>query len=458
MCVRSSTPGWLRHLLVVLLLAGAVSPGVAQRKRSAPAKSKTQLERERQATLKRIKETSRILAQTQEKKQASVGQLNAIQEKLVVQQGVIKNISSELRYIETDVQQTEGQVQQTRQSLTRLKAEYGRLIYTASKTANGYNRLMFLFAAESFNQFLLRLRYIRQYTEVRQAQAAQITRTEQHLNTQLAGLQEKKQEKGSLLNTQLSEKKTLTTLKVQQDQVITKLTQQEEGLRKELVARQQAVSRLDNLIALRVREEIARAAREAARRAAAAKARAAATAAAAAGRSPSTTSRTPASEAAEDAAAAKAERVDRVTMTPESAKLAASFNENRGSLPWPVGRGFISQRFGRHNHPVLKNVVVENRGVDIQTNSGEPVRAVFSGKVLTVASVPGMGTIIMVQHGDYFTVYAKLRSASVGEGQTVSAKQTIGTVSTNSEGTSEVQFQVWHNSANLNPENWLGRK
>ncbi len=249
MCVRSSTPSWLRHLLLILLLAGAVSPGLAQRKRSAP-KSKTQLERERRATLKRIKETSRILAQTQEKKQASVGQLNAIQEKLVVQQGVIKNISSELRYIETDVQQTEGQVQQTRQSLTRLKAEYGRLIYTASKTANGFNRLMFLFAAESFNQFLLRLRYIRQYTEVRQAQAAQITRTEQHLNNQLAGLQEKRQEKGSLLNTQLSEKKTLTTLKVQQDQVITKLTQQEESLRKELAARQQAVSRLDNLIAV----------------------------------------------------------------------------------------------------------------------------------------------------------------------------------------------------------------
>jgi len=107
---------------------------------------------------------------------------------------------------------------------------------------------------------------------------------------------------------------------------------------------------------------------------------------------------------------------------------------------------------------VLKNVVVENRGVDIQTNSGEAVRAVFSGKVLTVASVPGMNTIVMVQHGDYFTVYAKLRNVSVSEGQTISARQTIGTVSTDAEGTSEVQFQVWHNSSNLNPENWLGQK
>ncbi|WP_246289475.1 murein hydrolase activator EnvC family protein [Hymenobacter terrestris] len=456
MHARSKT-GRLLLLLLLLLLVGPTAPvALAQKKAPAAKKSKAQLERERRANLKRIKETSRILAQTQQKKQASVGQLNAIQEKLVVQQGVIKNISSELRYIEGDVQQTEGQVQQTRQRLERLKAEYARLIYAGSKTANGYNRLMFLFAAESFNQFLLRLRYIRQYTEVRQAQATQITQTQQRLGQQLTGLQQQRQEKGSLLSTQLSEKKTLTTLKVQQNQVITKLTQQEEGLRKELANRQRAISRLDNLIALRVREEIARAAREAARRAVA-KARAAEVAANA-GRSPGATSRTPATAAAEEAAATKAERTDRVTLTPETAKLAASFTDNRGRLPWPVGKGFISQRFGRHNHPVLKNVVVENRGVDIQTNSGEPVRAVFSGKVLTVASVPGMGNIVMVQHGDYFTVYAKLRNVSVSEGQTIEARQTLGTVSTNAEGTSEVQFQVWRNSANLNPENWLGRK
>ena len=432
------------------LMVLATLPAQAQRK------SKAQLERERRATLRRIQETSRILAQTQQQKQASVGQLNALKEKLTVQQGVIKNISSELRYIETDVQQTETQVQRTRQNLEQLKAEYARLIYAGSKTANGYNRLMFLFASESFNQFMLRLRYIRQYTEVRQAQAAQITHTQQRLSTQLVGLKEKQEEKGSLLNNQISEKKNLLTLKTQQDQVVTKLTQQEEGLRKELAVRQQAVSRLDNLIALRVREEIARAARAAARRAAATAARSAA--AAAPGRSPATTTRTSSTAAAEAAAEEAAERVDRVTLTPETAELAASFNENRGRLPWPVGKGFISQRFGRHNHPVLKNVVVENRGVDIQTGAGEPVRAVFSGKVLTVASVPGMNTIVMVQHGDYFTVYAKLRSVSVSEGQMVQARQPIGTVSTDAEGTSEVQFQVWHNSSNLNPENWLSRK
>jgi septal ring factor EnvC (AmiA/AmiB activator) len=148
----------------------------------------------------------------------------------------------------------------------------------------------------------------------------------------------------------------------------------------------------------------------------------------------------------------------RIALTPETAVLSSSFSGNRGRLPWPVGRGFISQRFGRHAHPVLKNVVVENRGVDIQTGAGEPVRACFDGKVLTIANIAGMNTIVMIQHGDYFTVYAKLRGVSVREGQRVSAREVIGTVATDADGTSEVQFQVWHNSANLNPETWLGRK
>ncbi|TGE09867.1 murein hydrolase activator EnvC family protein [Hymenobacter fodinae] len=463
MRVRSKL--WLLLPVALLVSVQASTSLLAQqRPRSKPrtsssgGKSKAQLERERRATLRRIQEASKILEQTQRQKQASVGQLNALKEKLTVQQGVIRNISNELTYIENDVQQTQTQVQHTQQNLEQLKAEYARLIYIGSKTANSYNRVMFLFASESFNQFMLRLRYIRQYAEVRQAQAAQISNTQQRLSAQLTGLQEKKQEKGTLLNTQLSEKKNLLTLKTQQDQVVTKLSQQEESLRQELAARQQAVSRLDNLIALKVKEEIARAARLAARRAAAAKA------AAARANNPATAPRpgdapsrasTAAAEAAENAAV---ERVDRVTLTPETASLASSFTENRGQLPWPVGRGFISQRFGRHNHPVLHNVVVENRGVDIQTSAGEQVRAVFDGKVLTIASVPGMNNIVMVQHGDYFTVYAKLRNVSVTEGQQVKARQPIGTVYTDPEGTSEVQFQVWHNSSNLNPENWLGRK
>ena len=455
----------------------------------ARAKSKDQLERERLANLRQIQQTSQALNKTQEKKKASLGQLHVITEKLTEKKEVIQGISSQLHGIETNVHQTANQVLQTQQTLRELKAEYARLLYMASKTANGFNRLMFLFASDSFNQFALRLRYIRQYTEERQRQAARIVGTQVRLHQQLSGLTQQQKRKSSLLNSQLSENKSLLTLKSKEDDMVHQLSQQEQGLRQELEARRQAVARLDNLIADRVREEIARAARAArlaarrevallaarnARRAAAARNAGGGAGPARPRRDPEATANAsapendassdnataaPEADAPETAAEAAADRrAVHIALTPDAAVLSSSFAGNRGRLPWPVGRGFISQRFGRHAHPVLKNVTVENRGVDIQTEAGEAVRSCFDGKVLTIANIAGMNTIVMIQHGDFFTVYAKLRSVSVHEGQRVSAREVIGTVATDTEGTSEVQFQVWHNSANLNPETWLGRR
>ncbi|MBD2770080.1 peptidoglycan DD-metalloendopeptidase family protein [Hymenobacter sp. BT664] len=439
--------------------------------RAANVKSKAQLERERLANLQRIQETSQALDQTQEKKKVSLGQLHVIKEKLTQKQQVIEGISTQLRGIETNVHQTATQVLQTQKTLRQLKAEYARMVYTASKTANGFNRLMFLFAAESFNQFALRLRYIRQYTEERQRQAARIMGTQSRLHQQLSGLTQQQRRKSSLLNNQLIENKNLLTLKFKEDEMVQQLSQQEQGLRQELEERRQAVSRLDNLIAERVREEMvraARAARLAARRQAALAARRASRGSApvrprrdpeVASNDPDDATAAPESDAPETAAETAADRrAVRIALTPETAVLSSSFSGNRGRLPWPVSRGFITQRFGRHPHPVLKNVTVENRGIDIQTDAGEPVRACFDGKVLTIATIAGMNNIVMIQHGDFFTVYAKLRGVSVQEGQHVSAREVIGTVATNAEGTSEVQFQVWHNSANLNPQNWLRRR
>lgn len=464
---------WL--LTATLLLALTVAPAQQRRRSASKTLTKAQLERERRNNLRQIRETSRILAQTQQKKQNTLGQLNALKEKITVQQKVISSTSSELRYIETGVVQTTTDVQLSRAQLARLKAEYAWLIYSSAKTANGYNRIMFLFAARSFNDLMLRLRYVRQYAEVRRQQVGTILRTQQSLHSQLNTLTEQKQEKSTLLTTQLHERRSLETMRTQQDQVVQQLSKQEQQLQQELAERQKAVKKLDDLIAQRVRDEIARAARVAAARAAAkaaaakAAARAAAERAERAERSTTTTAAerstakreaTAAAEAAEAAVAAEeaTTSTDRVTLTPETAELSSSFAENRGRLLWPVARGFVSQRFGRHPHPVLKHVTVDNRGVDIQTEAGEPVRAIFDGKVLTVANIAGMNNVVMVQHGEYFTVYAKLRTVNVAEGQMVKMRQPIGTVYTNPEGTTELQFQVWRNSTNLNPEQWLGRK
>ncbi|WP_026463079.1 murein hydrolase activator EnvC family protein [Adhaeribacter aquaticus] len=413
---------FLKYFFLILLISVA-NPSFGQQR--GKTKSKAQLEREKRENLNRIKEANRILQQTKQQKEASIGQLNAIQEKITVQKGLIRNISSELTYIETDMKQTESTVSSLKTDLEKLKAEYAAMVYGAAKTANSYNKMMFLFASDSFNQFVRRLSYLRQYSEARKKQVAQINNVQTSLEQKIAILSTRKQEKKNLLHVQVKENKNLLSLKNQQSTVITQLSRQEENLRQEVVQRQQAVQKLNNLIADMVREEIARSARAAR------------------------------ANAAKNPEAAANTRVNRVTLTPETALLSSSFGGNRGRFSWPVERGFISQRFGVHPHPVLKQVSTQNNGIEIQTNSGERARAIFKGKVTAVANIAGLNNIVMIQHGEYFTVYAKLKSVNVSEGQAINAHDVIGNVYTNSEGTTELHFEIWRNGTKLNPEGWL---
>jgi murein hydrolase activator len=421
---------FLRYFFLISFLALTLLAQAQQRSRSRP-KSKAQLEREKRENLNRIKEANRILEQTKQKKEVSLGQLNVIKEKITVQRGVIRNISSELHYTESELRTTAKTVGTLKTDLEKLKSEYAAMVYGAAKTANSYNKMMFLFASESFNQFVRRLAYLRQYSEARKNQVQQINQVSSSLELKMSDLNNKKQEKQSLLDVQLKESRNLHSLRNQHNTMVDQLSRQEESLQQEVERREQAVRKLDNLIAEMVREEIARSA-EAARRKAAANGTATA---------PATRS-----------------SVNKVTLTPEGTLLSNSFGGNKGRFSWPVERGFISQRFGVRPHPVLKNITVQNNGIDIQTNAGESARAIFSGKVTTVANIAGYNNIVMVQHGEYFTVYAKLKSIRVTEGQQISARDVIGNVVTNSEGTTELHFEIWRNGNKMNPESWLLRK
>jgi len=139
--------------------------------------------------------------------------------------------------------------------------------------------------------------------------------------------------------------------------------------------------------------------------------------------------------------------------------LSSSFEKNKANLVWPVTSGFISEKFGTHQHPVLKMVKIANDGVNIQTKENEKVRAVFNGTVKKIAIVPGeFKYVVIVQHGTYYTVYAKLKKVNVKMGQQLMKDDVIGEVNTDMDGVSEVQFQVWKNTKKLDPELWLAKK
>ena len=145
-------------------------------------------------------------------------------------------------------------------------------------------------------------------------------------------------------------------------------------------------------------------------------------------------------------------------LTPEEKVLSVSFDKNRGKLPWPTKTGFISEQFGEHKHAVLKHVNVRNDGVNITTDAKSECRSIFKGEVTHILSMPGLNNVIIIRHGEFFSVYSNLSSVVVKKGDTVTAKEKIGIVYTDqAQSQTVLKFQLWKGSTKLNPSLWLYR-
>jgi len=371
-------------------------------------KSKTQLEREKLDNLKRIEEAQNILVQTEGQRKSTLGQLSAISRQIEAREMMIASLNEEIALLRSDIDELNQVVVSLEKDLKLLKEEYASMIYAASKTSHGLDRLTFLFSAQTFNQFMRRLSYLSQYAEARKTQAQQISRVSDALSAQKKEFEMKRAEQESLLASQIAENRQLLALKAKQNNVIKDLSSREKQLKNELAQRKQAIQKLDNLIAEIIKDELEK---------------------------------------------------ERVAKNPvAAAAVSSNFEGSKAKLPWPVSSGFVSSRFGRHPHPVLKGVEVDNQGIDIQTNQDETVKAVFDGTVATVAFVPGMNNVVIIKHGDYFTLYARMKKVNVKKGQAIKIGDVVGEVFTDIDGISEIQFQVWKNNQKLDPEKWLMTK
>ncbi len=436
----------------LLLTLGFAAPLLAQ-------KSRQQLEADKKENARKIKSIQSVLNKTASEKKVSVGQLRAINQQVTTQKKQIDLLSDDLRLLGSELKSLEKARRELANDLAKLKKEYGQMIYEASKRNTYLSQLVFLFSAENFNQLVLRYKYLQQYTEARQGQVRQMEKVQQELVAKRERISAKQQQQQTVLATRVQEAQKLTALQTKQDEVVRELSQKEAELRAELVANRRAAATLEaNLRRLieremreraerERRERLAREKREKAERERVAREKAKREEAIAAGETPP-----PVEEPAKPA-----EPVNDGGMTEEEVKLASSFKASQARLPWPA-RGFVSDHFGRKQHPVLKGVIVDNLGIDIQTAANESVRSVYDGTVLDVTAMPGMNNVIAIQHGEYMTVYAKLASVSVRAGQKVKARENIGTVAADSEGTSSLQFQVWRNTTRMNPEQWLLRR
>lgn len=462
---------FFRWLLIGLLLTGGSWFG-AWAQTQPSQRNRQVLEREKKQNLEKMNQIRTILKQTSSEKQAGLGQLKALDQQIQTQSKQIGLLNKDLRLTETEITELRRASNVLTQDLNKLKAEYGSMVYAADKRRQQVNPLGFLFAADNFNQLVARYRYLNQYSNARMSQVRQMNKVQVMLQDKQQDTQRKRQEQKSTIGTKVEESKKLETLKDEKNVVVKELGKKEAELRAELEESRRAIGRLESMITRIVaRERAERAEREARERAerervakleadrkAAERKRAEAAIAAAekAGEKPAPADVAKVERANEpEPAPPKADERRNNNLNDEETALASSFTASRSRLPWPVTKGFVSDHFGRKPHPVLKGIFVENQGVDIQTNAGENVRTVYDGIVRDVTSMPGMNNVVAIQHGDYFTVYAKLRTVMVRAGQHVKARESIGTVATDKNGISEIQFQIWKEFTKLNPESWL---
>ena len=416
----------------------------------AHAQSSAELKRRRMELTNELENLRRELQETQSNKKSTLKQLNIIKAQIGLREEKITTVNSEIRLLNSEINQNSNTVRTLQQQLDDLKKEYAAMIVFAYHNQSAYNKMMFVFAAKDFNQGYKRLKYLQQFGAYRERQARSIQGTQQDLHVKINELDRTKHQKSDLLQEQQKEKETLAKEKSSQDQVVVGLSKQEVTLRKQQREIRANIAKANRAINAAIAREIAEARRRAEAEARAEAARRAALAAEKA--------KAENKSAAEIAVAAKPKAITRssdaqvLSATPEAAKLSNDFLGNRGRLPWPVSNGQVIQGFGIYYQDGIKN---DNTGIDIRTSANAPVRAVFEGEVSKVLDVSGT-YLVIIRHGEYFTGYVNLKSVSVSAGQKVNTRQTIGEAATDpSTGETSVHFELNQGRTSVNPKSWL---
>ena len=337
-----------------------------------------------------------------------------------------KTYNEQIAVLDQEISKGQGNIKTLNADLKKLRQEYAQMVAFAYKNRSHYDKLEFVFAANDFNQAFSRLRYIRQFTEARKTKMNQIDTTEQRINDEVEASQKAREEQAALLTDEKTQQSELQKEKSLLNGQISALKKKESQLQQDIKQKQQQAQKLQKAIDDLIAEEI-RLANERAKKEAEAKGK-------------------------------KAESSKGMALTPAEKTLSTTFSANKGKLPWPVERGEVSSSYGKHTSVVSDKVTVTNSGIDIATDENAQARAVFDGTVTSVTKLTGSNTVVIVRHGEYFTVYSNIEEAAVKRGDTVKTKQNLGRIHTNkAEDKTELHFELLKETERQNPESWLSK-
>lgn len=415
----------LQNLLLLCLFISFSTLAVAQ--------TSAELKRNKEAIQREIDLLQRNLNETSSSKKLTLGQIRAINSKIRLMQNKISVINSEVKNLDNQIHENTNEVHSLKSQLGQLKNEYAGMVRFAQRNKNAYDKMMFIFASDNFNQAYKRIKYFQQFGQYRKKQADYIQGTQKKIEYKIVVLDKNLKEKNNLLTEQQQEKVKLGKNKVEQAQMLNQISRQEKQFRQDIAARKRKQAEIDRAIRNAIQREI-----ELARKKAEEEERLAAQKAIAEGR--------PVPVAKEKTTS------NYLTASPESAKLSAGFENNRGRLPWPVGSYSIVERFGNHTEGQANYT---NDGINILTEQGAAVKAVFEGEVLFVRELYGT-YIVALRHGEYFTIYQNLKTVNVAKGNKVETKQTLGVIASKEDGPI-LHFEIMRGQTKLNPEAWIAK-
>ncbi len=421
------------NIIWIVLLLTLVSPSYGQKTKG---KSKKQLQSEITSLQKEISTANQLLKKTTKDKEMTLNEVNILDKKIKQREKLITAYNDQIAVLDEEINAGQSNIKALNSDLSKLQKEYAKMIVFANKNRSHYDRLSFIFASKDFNQAFSRLRYIREFTDARKKKMEQIASTERQISSEVEASQQAREEQTALLKDEKAQQDALKKEKEQLNGQVAKLKKKEGSIQQDIKNKQQQAKKLQKAIDDIIAEEIRKANEEAERkrREEAAKNKS----------QGKTTAPTPKEKG--------------MALTPAEKTLSANFVNNKGKLPWPVERGVISSSYGKHTSVVSDKVTVTNNGIDIATTENAQARAVFDGEVSSVTKLTGANTVVILRHGEYFTVYSNLENVTVKRGDKVKTKQNLGTVHTNkTEGKTELHFELLKEQNRQNPANWLSK-
>lgn len=427
-------------LLFVFCLLCQASPLLAQSNKLIK-----ELEGKRGALQKQIAESETLLKTTKKDVGSQLNSLAALTGQIEERKRYILTINNDVEAIEREMASLSRQLLRLQRDLKDKKQKYESSVQYLYKNRSVEEKLMFIFSAKSLAQTYRRLRYVREYATYQRLQGEEVLKKQEQVNRKKQELQQVKAAKEGLLKEREEEKTKLEEQEKEKKTLVANLRKKQRGLQNELNKKRREANQLNARIDRLIAEEIEKARKRAeaeARREAAARKKANEKAATA------TTTSKP-----------KSAPLETYTMSKADRELSGTFANNRGKLPMPItGAYIITSHYGQYSVEGLRNVKLDNKGIDIQGKPGAQARAIFDGKVAAVFKLNGLFNIL-VRHGNYISVYCNLSSASVKQGDNVTTKQTLGQIFSDGSdnGRTVLHFQLRREKEKLNPEPWLNR-